>query len=188
MVTLTRRDFVAGTAAFACAGASLAGSAHAALSKFDKIESSANTAIQYMLENVPHSEDLISSSVGMLIMPLVTKAAAFFGGAYGEGVLRIDGHTEGYYNSFQLNYGLQFSAHQYSSVLFFLNQHSLEKFLGSNGWKFGAEMKGLVLHETEIRRVDTLTRRVDVVGVVFGASGVHLGVSLEGTKYTRIDA
>ena len=186
MPKLTRRGFVAGAAVTACAVLPRAGAGQTNLSHLEELDSRASTAIQFMRNVVPESDDLMELSVGMLMMPLVTKAALGLGGAFGEGVLRVDGETVGYYSSLQFNYGLQISAQQYSTALFFMNQGALERFRSSYGWKFGAEMKYLIVDDTEIHRVDTLTRRIDVAGLIFGAAGLHIGASLEGTKYTPI--
>ena len=187
MLVLTRRGFVAGVAATTCVTLPQAGFGQTNLSHLEELDSRANTAIEFMQRVVPQSADLIKISVGMLIMPLITKAALLFGGAYGEGVLRVDGKTVNYYNSVQFNVGFQISAQQYSSALFFMNQEALERFLASEGWKVGAELKYLIVDDTEFHRIDTFTRRADVAGLVFGANGLHIGASLEGTKFTRID-
>ncbi len=188
MVTVTRRGFVTGAVAAACAGAPQASLGQSNISRFQELDSRANTALQFLRASVPPSAELIELSSGMLIMPLVTKGAFLLGGAFGEGVLRVKDQTVDYYSSVQFNYGFQFSAQQYSSVLFFLNANSLEKFRTSEGWKFGAEMSFLIVDDSELHRVDTITRRADVAGMIFGAAGLHIGASLEGTKYTRITA
>ena len=186
MLALTRRGLVAGVAAAVLVSSSYAQSEGMTISHLEELDSRANTAIEYMRRSVPQSEDLIELSVGILIIPLVTKAALGFGGAYGEGVLRVDGKTVDYFESVQFNFGLQISAQQYSYALFFMNRNALDRFLLSEGWKVGAEMKYLLVDDTELHRIDTLTRRADVAGLVFGATGLHVGAALEGTKFTRL--
>ena len=188
MLALTRRGLVAGVAAAVLVSSSHARSEGVAISHLEELDSRANTAFEYMRRSVPQSEDLIELSAGMLIIPLVTKAALGLGGAYGEGVLRVDGRTVDYFNSVQFNLGLQISAQQYSYVLFFMNRDALDRFLLSDGWKLGAEMKYLLVDDTELHRIDTLTRRADVAGLVFGATGLHVGAALEGTKFTRLNS
>lgn len=188
MLALTRRGLVAGVVAAVLVSTSHARSQEVTISHLEELDSRANTAFEYMRRTVPQSEDLIELSAGMLIIPLVTKAAFGIGGAYGEGVLRVDGKTVDYFESVQFNVGLQISAQQYSYVLFFMNRNALDRFLRSEGWKLGAEMKYLLVDDTELHRIDTLTRRADVAGLVFGATGLHVGAALEGTKFTRLNS
>ena len=188
MLALTRRGLVAGVVGAVLISSSQAGAEEVALSHLEELDSRANTTFDYMRRSIPESADLIELSAGMLIIPLVTKAAFGVGGAYGEGVLRVDGRTVDYFSSAQFNIGFQISAQQYSYVLFFMNRSALDRFRVSEGWKLGAELKYLLVDDTELHRIDTLTRRADVAGLVFGAAGLHVGASLEGTKFTRLTA
>ena len=188
MLALTRRGLVAGVAAAVLVSTAHAQSEEVTISHLEELDSRANTTFEYMRRSVPQSDDLIELSAGMLIMPLITKAAFGIGGAYGEGVLRVDDKTVDYFESVQFNVGLQISAQQYSYVLFFLNRNALDRFRLSDGWKLGAELKYLLVDDTELHRIDTLTRRADVAGLVFGATGLHVGVALDGTKFTRLNS
>ncbi len=188
MSVLTRRHFVAGAALATCAAAKPASSAEPVTQEhLDRLDSKASAALIFMQNTIPESQDLIDLSSGVLIMPLITKAAFLLGGAYGQGVLRVGGQTVDYFSSFQANFGFQFSAQQYSYALFFLNDRSLEDFRSSRGWTFGAENKYLIVDDTAIHRTDTLTSNVDVAGIVFGAAGLHVGASLDGTKFSRLE-
>ena len=187
MSVLTRRHIVAGAVVATCAASKPALSAEAATpAQLARLDRKASAALNFLQDTVPESRDLVDLSSGMLIMPLITKAAFLLGGAYGEGVLRVGGETVDYFSSFQVNYGFQFSAQQYSYALFFLNDRSLGEFMNSKGWTFGAESKYLIIDDTEIHRADTLTSTVDVAGMVFGAAGLHIGASLDGTKFSRM--
>ena len=153
----------------------------------DKLDSMANSAILYMINNYPATRDMVENAAGLLMIPVVSKGALFFGGAVGDGVLRVGGETTAYYSSVQFNAGLQVSASQYSQVLFFLNETALDRFIRSDGWTFGAGMRYVVLTEADGMRTDSLTRNVDVAALTFGDSGLHIGASLDGTKYTRFE-
>ena len=154
--------------------------------KFATIDSQADNAFTFLLANVEHAEALSEIAVGVLIMPLVTEVGLLLGGSYGEGVLRIGGVSAGYYSSHQLSYGLQFGGQQYSHVLFFLNEDVLDNFRNASGWSFGAEIEGAVLGEGQIESIESITSSANVVGIVFGQAGLHIGASLEGTKYSLL--
>jgi lipid-binding SYLF domain-containing protein len=71
-------------------------------------------------------------------------------------------------------------------VLFFMTQDALANFRASPGWTAGADIEYAVNAEGEVLRADTTTSLSPVIAVVFAQSGLRLGASIEGTKYTRI--
>ena len=155
--------------------------------RFATIQRQVDSAIAYMLVNVPETEELMERSVGMLMIPVITKGGFGFGGSYGEGALRINGKTEGFYSAVQVNFGLQFGVKQYSHALFFMNEGVLDNFRNEGGWKLGADSEAVVVSEGDHQPISSIDNLVEVVGVVFGQSGVHIGLSLEGTAYSEID-
>ena len=186
MTTMSRRGFVAATTVL-CACPVTALAATLSQRKRDKLESMANSAILYMVENFPATRDMVAQAAGMLMIPVVSKGALFFGGAVGDGVLRVGGETAAYYSSVQFNAGIQISASQYSQALFFLNENALNRFAHSDGWTFGAGMRYVVLTDADGLHVDSLTQHVDVAALTFGDTGLHIGASFDGTKYTRFE-
>ena len=153
---------------------------------FDEIDSKADAALAFLLENVRHASSLHEIAKGVLIMPLITEIGIIIGGSYGEGVLRINGESADYYLSHQLSYGLQFGGQQSSHILFFLNDKALDRFQNTSNWSFGAEIEGVMLEESQTESADSLTGSANVVGIIFGTAGMQIGASLKGTKYTRI--
>ncbi len=155
--------------------------------RFLEIERKVDSAILYLLEEVPNSESLIKNAKGMLVIPVMTKVGFLLGGAYGEGAFRIGEKTIEYYSSSQANYGFQFGAQQYSHILFFMTDEAMNRFLTSDGFKFGVNAEASVLKESDFRGTDTISSKSDVIGVVFGQQGLMLGVSLNGTVYDEIE-
>lgn len=186
MRIIDRRRFIGGTAA-ACAFPSIAPAQNVNRRKLDKLDSMANAAIQYMTTSIPATKEIVERASGFLMMPLITQGSLLFGAAVGDGVLRIEGKTVDYYQSVQLNVGLQVSAIQYSQAVFFLNKEALNRFRQSGGWKFGAEMRYVIMEDTQTMGLDTLNKLADVVGLTFADSGLHVGVSVEGTKFTLLE-
>lgn len=179
----TRRGFAVAAASMLWTGAL----AQSRKEQFDQIDRRIDSALAYMLNTIPDSQDLLARSAGMLMMPVVTKAGIGLGGAYGEGALRIKNETVDYYSSVQVNYGLQLGASQYSYALFFMNDQALSAFRKRTSWHFGAELGYVVVRDALSDGVDTATRLADVVALVFGEAGLHLGAALEGTIYSRLE-
>lgn len=183
MTILNRRAFVtlavAGTALSACANG--VGSGGGAI-----IDARADSALNYLFTNYPGTQDLAARSAGMLVMPVVTEAGLGLGGSYGQGALRIGSTTVDYYSAAAASFGLQIGAQQYSHVLFFMTPEALADFRASPGWTAGADVEYAVNAQGEVLRADTTTSLAPVIAVVFGQSGLRIGATIEGTKYTRI--
>nr|MCY4005864.1 hypothetical protein [Paracoccaceae bacterium]MCY4197055.1 hypothetical protein [Paracoccaceae bacterium] len=184
MSMMKRRRFIGGIAAMSMAPAVAVAAPQSR--KFAKLDAMANSATHFMIKNIPATSTMIEEASGFMIIPVVTQGALLFGAAVGDGVLRVGGKTVAYYQSVQLNVGLQVSVNQFSQAVFFLNDGALDRFRHSNGWKFGAGMRYVVVEDTQHMNVDTLTQSVDVAGLTFGDSGLHIGVSIDGTKFTPL--
>jgi lipid-binding SYLF domain-containing protein len=123
----------------------------------------------------------------MLVMPLLTEAGFLtIGGTYGRGALVIGDTVVDYYSATKAEVGPQLGAQQYSHVLFFMTPEALAEFRTSPGWVAGADVTYAFSAEGQTFMTDTTTVTTPVVAVVFGQSGLIVGATLGGTKYTRI--
>lgn len=150
------------------------------------IDARADSTLSYMFNNYPGTRELADKSVGMLIMPLVTEAGFGLGGAYGRGALRINNATVDYYSATKGTVGLQIGAQQYAHVLFFMTPAALSDFRRSSGWAAGANVEYVVADKGEKVRAETTTSLAPVVAVIFGQTGLRVGATVEGSKYSRI--
>lgn len=151
-----------------------------------KIDARVQATLSEMYTEIPDSKLLAEKSVGMLVMPLVTEAGLWIGGAYGRGALLVNGVTVDYYSQTKASLGLQIGAQQFAHVLFFMTEDALAEFRTSSGWVAGADVKYAVVNSGGRFAADTMTTTSPVVAVVFGQAGLIVGVSLEGAKYSRI--
>ncbi|MGG7644667.1 YSC84-related protein [Rhodovulum sp. YNF3179] len=179
-----RRTFLAGLGA---ATAVVAGCGNGTRSGAgDVIDMRVERALNLMYSEVPGSRDLAAKASGMLVMPLVTKAGFGVGGAYGEGALLIDGVTVDYYSTAQATFGLQIGAQQFAHTLFFMTPDALADFRGSDGWAVGGDVEYAVPERGTSLGIETTTELAPVIAVVYGQSGLIVGATLKGNKYTRI--
>lgn len=181
-MNLARRFFTATLAAFTLTAFTPVAQADDAA----VIETKVNLAMQEMFTKIPGSKELAARSRGVLMMPEVTKAGLIVGGAYGEGALRVNGATVGYYSTAAASIGFQIGVQQTKHALFFLTQAALEKFRRSDGWELGADAEFTVPDDGLNVNVSTQTSNKPVVLVVFGQDGFLAGVSMEGSKYSTI--
>ncbi|CAM3116787.1 YSC84-related protein [Paracoccus nototheniae] len=141
---------------------------------------------QYLIGTYPAAQPLVEGARGVLYMPLMTEAALGFGGAYGQGALRIGGQTVDYYSSSRATVGFQAGAQQYAHVLIFQTDESLAAFRAAPGWTAGAGAFYAIPSGGMAVGADTFSAQFPVVAMIFGQSGLIAGASIEGTKYTRI--
>lgn len=150
------------------------------------IDARVDSTLDGMFAQYPGTRDLASRASGVLVMPLVTEVGLGFGGSYGRGALRVGPSTVDYYSATSGSAGLQIGAQQFSHVLFFMTPEALLEFRQSPGWAAGADVEYAANNQSEMLRADTTTSLSPVIAVVFGQTGLRLGATLEGTKYTRI--
>ena len=151
-----------------------------------KIDARVNSTVQFMHETYPGTIGLTNKAVGMLVMPLITKAGFGFGASYGRGALQIDGVNVDYYSATSGSFGLQIGAQQFAHVLFFMTQSALSDFRRSKGWAAGGDIEYAFKDKGSNVAADTTTALDPVIAVIFGQTGLAVGATLEGTKYTRI--
>lgn len=183
MSSFSRRNFALGalaTTSLAACGNGI-GSEGAA-----KIDARVDSTLNHMYSTYPGTRDLADRASGLFVMPLVTEAGLGFGGSYGRGALRVGQSTVDYYSVASGSAGLQIGAQQYSYVLFFMTNEALMQFRRSPGWAAGADIEYVLSDMGETLRAETTTSLSPVIAVVFAQTGLRLGATLEGTKYTRI--
>ena len=179
----TRRQF----ALTALAGSTLAacgngiGSTGAAT-----IDARVDSTLNFMRQTYPGTRELEAQAAGILVMPLITEVGLGFGGSFGRGALRVGQSTVDYYSSASGSAGLQIGAQQFSHVLFFMTPDALQNFRQSPGWAAGADLEYVISAQGETLRAETTTTLSPVIAAVFGQTGLRVGATLEGTKYTRI--
>ena len=152
----------------------------------NQIDARVNATLNEMYSVYPNTVSLSEKASGMLVMPLVTEAGLWLGGAYGRGALRVNGVTVDYYSTAKASAGLQIGAQQYAHVLFFMTDDALSEFRRSSGWAAGGDIEYVVRDQGDSVAADTTTLRSPVLAAVFGRAGLRIGATLEGTKYTRI--
>ena len=194
---MQRRQFIAMTSALvASGGLSLAGcttttpsssaTPEANAGRRQSIDADVNSTLSRLYGTVNGSRELVGKARGVLVFPSVISAGFWFGGQYGQGALRIGEQTSGYYSIAAASFGLQIGAQSKAIVMLFMTQEALDKFTNSQGWAAGVDATVAVLHVGANGNVDTSTTMSPVEAFVLTNAGLMAGVSLEGTKISRL--
>ena len=179
---ISRRFLLLGGAALGLAGCSNAVGQDAAARLDARVDATRN----YLMQNYPAVAPLVQRAKGVLYMPLMTEAGLGFGGAYGQGALRINDATVDYYSATQASVGFQIGAQQYAHVLIFQTDAALADFRRAPGWVAGADAYYAIPAGGLSMGTDTITSQQPVLAMIFGQSGLMAGATIAGTKYTRI--
>jgi lipid-binding SYLF domain-containing protein len=152
-----------------------------------EIDREVAAALKKLYAGSPAAENLSKVAKGILVFPDVLKAGLIVGGQYGEGALMVDGKTAGYYNTVAASYGLQAGAQTFGYAMFLMTDKAIEYLNKSKGWEIGVGPTVVVVNEGLAKDLTTSTAKEDIYAFVFGQKGLMAGISLQGSKITRID-
>ncbi len=125
-------------------------------------------------------------ALAVLVFPSVGKAGFIIGGEYGNGALRRAGMTAGYYKTVAASVGLQAGIEKFGYALFFMNGSGLRYLDKSGGWQIGTGPHVVVVDAGLAKSLTTTTLRDDVYAFIFDQKGLMIGLSLQGSKISKI--
>ena len=152
-----------------------------------KIDQAANEALREFREHVDGGQVFLDQAAGYLIFPKVYKVGIGVGGETGEGALRVGGSTVAYYRTTSGSIGFQLGAQAKSIVIAFMTKEALQKFRASEGWKVGVDGSVALIDIGAGKTIDSQNVKDPVVGFIFGSKGLMYNLTLEGTKFTKLD-
>lgn len=152
-----------------------------------EIDAAVNESIRIFHQDIDGSEVFLNQAAGYLVFPRVIKVGVVVGGETGEGALRVDGKTAGYYRTSAGSFGFQLGAQAKAIVIAFMTQQSLDKFLNSSGWKIGVDGSVAVIDLGAGKSIDSTNIKDPVVGFIFDSKGLMYNLTLEGSKISKID-
>ena len=169
------------------AAMSFAGTRHACAASAAELNHEVDQALHTLLAKSESARTLAEKAKGVLVFPSITKAGFIVGGQYGQGALRVDGKTVGYYSSVAASYGLQVGVQKFSYALFFMSDSALKWLDKSDGWELGTGPSIVIVDVGAARSLSTTTGQSDVYAFFFSQKGLMAGIGLQGTKVTKIN-
>jgi lipid-binding SYLF domain-containing protein len=171
---------------FALAAAALLPPAPARAASPEAIDQEAVAALDRLYSTTPVARMLAERAKGILIFPSVVKAGFLFGAEYGNGVLRKQGKTVGYYNLVAASYGLQAGVQSFEYAMLFMTDGAMNYFDQTDGFEVGVGPSVVVVDQGVARTLTTTTIQSDVYAFIFGEQGLMAGLGLQGSKITRV--
>ena len=143
-------------------------------------------ALQLLYRHNPAARDLARKARAILVFPNIVKAGLIFGAAYGEGELK-EGPKVEYFNSLTGSWGLQAGGQSYGYAVFLMSDKAVRYIHRTHGLEIGVGPTGVVVNQGVAANLSTSTLKDDAYAFIFDQQGLMLGVSLEGTKISRIN-
>ena len=151
-----------------------------------EIDANVDESLARFTKEVKGAQEFLKAAKGVLVIPKIIQVGFYVGGQYAEGALRVDGKTVAYYNIVSASFGYQIGVQQKDIILVFMDPAALEKFRTSNGWQAGVNGTVTVVNVGAEGSIDTRKMKEPIIGFVFDQTGLMAGVSIEGTKFTKL--
>ena len=159
---------------------------HAKAESAHEMQRSAREALQELYRTTPAAKAIGEKAAGILVFPEIIKGGFVVAAQYGNGVLFRRGAVAGYYNTSSASFGFQAGVQKFGYALFFMTEDDLTYLSSSAGWEIGALPSLTVVDTGVARSLSTTTLQKGMYAFFFSQKGLMGGLSLQGTKITRI--
>ena len=150
------------------------------------IDAGIDSALSNLYQQVPGSQELVGRAAGVLVFPNVLEAGFMFGASRGSGALRVGGKSVSYHATTSGSFGLQAGAQSSAVFLLFMTQDALRSFQNSRGWTIGADASVTLLTVGASAQMTSATVQQPVIGYVLSNRGLMAGLTMDGTRITRL--
>jgi len=152
-----------------------------------EIDSNVDKALASLYAQVPEAKKLGDTSKAVLVFPKIIKGGLILvGGQGGEGALRVDGKTAGYYSSIAASYGLQLGVQWFGYAMFFRTDEAHGYLDSSDGWEVGTAPNIVLVDKGAATGFSSSSLKEDIYVFYFDQEGLMAGLGLQGTKITKI--
>lgn len=153
----------------------------------EDLDKDSKQALQTLYDTQTIAKTLSKTAKAVLVFPNMVKAGLVFGGSYGEGELIENDQVVDYYNSVTGSWGLQIGAQSYGYVVFLMTDKAVKYLKDSKGWELGVGPTVVVVDDGVAKNMSTSSMKDDAYAFIFSQQGLMAGISIEGTKISKIN-
>ena len=150
------------------------------------IDSGVDNALANLYRQDAGSQQLVNRARGVLVFPSVLEAGFIVGGWRGDGALRKGGKTVSYHRTTGGSFGLQAGAQSTAVFLLFMTDDALARFESSRGWTAGVDASVTLVTVGANAQLTSATSQQPVIGYVLSNQGIMAGVTVDGSRVTRL--
>ena len=150
----------------------------------NEIDAAIESSLTRFTEEIKGGNAYLQGARGVLVIPRMWKAGVLIGFEFGEGALIVDGVKVQYYKALTTSLGIQVGVGSKDLIILFFDDTAMDNFLYSSGWEVGVDGAVALFTRGAAGASDTI--KDPIIGFVFGQKGLIAGVSIEGTKFTKI--
>ena len=150
------------------------------------LDAQVDATLSRLYEAAPGSRELVARSRGVLVFPAVIGGSFVIGVEHGEGQLRVGNKVHSRYTTSGASIGWQAGGQSKAVIYVFSTKEALDKFVNGNGWSGGVDATVAAGHIGANGSIDTQTAQAPVTSYVLTNTGLEAGVSLQGSKITRV--
>lgn len=158
-----------------------------AAAKRREIDAGVDGTMTKLFASASSAQGLAQQAKGILVFPKILAGGFIVGAEYGEGALRVNNASVGYYRTTSASFGLLAGAQSKALIMMFMTDDALQKFQASKGWTAGVDGSVALATIGANGQVDTNTARAPIIGFVLTNAGLMANLSLEGTKVSKLD-
>jgi lipid-binding SYLF domain-containing protein len=151
-----------------------------------ELDAAANTSLKSLYASNPNAKALGRKARAILVFPDIVKGGFMVGAETGNGVLRQNGRTIGYYNISAASYGFQAGLQTFGYALFLMNDSAMAYLHNTGGWQIGVGPSVVIVDQGMAHTLTSTTLTQDVYAFVFNQQGLMAGAGLQGSKITQI--
>jgi len=151
-----------------------------------EIDSDANGALSVFYNEVNGGKQYLEKAKGYVVFPDVKEVGFFVGGKYGEGALRVNSITKGYYSITSASMGFQMGMQTYSLIIVFTSDAALKKFMNDDDWETDMDFNMAMADWNNDEELDDIDFGSNMIGFVFDSTGMMGNITMEGTRFERI--
>ena len=152
----------------------------------NEIDAAIEASLARFTTEIQGGESFLEGARGVLVIPRMWKAGVVLGFEFGEGALIVDDVKVQYYQALTTSLGIQLGVGSKDLIILFFDDTAMDNFLYSSGWEVGVDGAVALFTIGAAGAADTNTFKDPIVGFVFGQKGLIAGISMEGTKFTKI--
>jgi lipid-binding SYLF domain-containing protein len=150
------------------------------------IDAGVDNALARLYQQDAGAQQLVNRARGVLVFPAVLEAGFVFGAWQGDGALRKGGKTVSYHRTTGGSFGLQAGAQSTAVFLLFMTDDALTRFENSSGWTAGVDATVTLLSVGANAQLTSATSSQPIIGYVMSNQGLMAGVTVDGSRITRL--